>query len=336
VGVGNALAGASAKSPEAADGCVCTNRCSGVQRCRKGATVVPTPAFRDFQSLCSRAGLPRGANAPRSCVAARTFAGEKNDFCDARTHVRRSGGREPAVGVGNALATPIPLTSGDTRHVQRQERRTSARRGCGKDVHADKSAIVRQTAEGTCADGRCIRVQGEHGGLTPPALGERTHIVGDARLRFATAFCFKRGAYAPALVLRCERLPAKNDFCDARTHVHKRAAGVSPPWVAETHLQHRYRSRPGTLVTCGDKSGGRQPAVGGGSLPEQTFPTVVIALKAHGPSDAELARALRLADPPVVPRIQDGLVLLDLRSVFPEQDSLLVQAVSRACTNATA
>jgi L-seryl-tRNA(Ser) seleniumtransferase len=77
-------------------------------------------------------------------------------------------------------------------------------------------------------------------------------------------------------------------------------------------------------------------AVGGGSLPEQTFPTVVIALKAHGPSDAELARALRLADPPVVPRIQDGLVLLDLRSVFPEQDSLLVQAVSRACSNATA
>jgi L-seryl-tRNA(Ser) seleniumtransferase len=76
--------------------------------------------------------------------------------------------------------------------------------------------------------------------------------------------------------------------------------------------------------------------VGGGSLPEQTFPTVVIALKAHGPSDAELARALRLADPPVVPRIQDGLVLLDLRSVFPEQDSLLVQAVSRDCTNATA
>jgi L-seryl-tRNA(Ser) seleniumtransferase len=76
--------------------------------------------------------------------------------------------------------------------------------------------------------------------------------------------------------------------------------------------------------------------VGGGSLPEQTFPTVVIALKAHGPSDAELARALRLADPPVVPRIQDGLVLLDLRSVFPEQDSLLVQAVTRACGNSTA
>ena len=58
----------------------------------------------------------------------------KNDFCDAQTHIHKSGGREPAVGVGNALATPIPLTSGDTRHVQRQERRTSARRGCGKLV----------------------------------------------------------------------------------------------------------------------------------------------------------------------------------------------------------
>jgi len=104
------------------------------------------------------------------------------------------------------------------------------------------------------------------------------------------------GLTAPALVLRCERLPAKNDFCDAQTHIHKsggrepavgvgkrtcntdtahvrghssraetRAAGVSPPWVWVTHLQHRYRSRPGTLVTCGDKSGGRQPAVGVGN-----------------------------------------------------------------------
>jgi seryl-tRNA(Sec) selenium transferase len=103
--------------------------------------------------------------------------------------------------------------------------------------------------------------------------------------------------------------------------------------IRESRLQERPAPRRIIVPTM---SGGRQPAVGGGSLPEQTFPTVVIALKAHGPSDAELARTLRLADPPVVPRIQDGLVLLDLRGVFPEQDSLLVQAVSRACTNATA
>jgi len=74
-----------------------------------------------------------------------------------------------------------------------------------------------------------------------------------------------------------------------------------------------------------------QVAVGGGSLPEQTLPTVVIALKARDYTDAELAQRLRTSDPPIVPRIQDGFVLLDLRSVFPDQDTLLLQSTLRAC-----
>jgi hypothetical protein len=40
------------------------------------------------------------------------------------------------------------------------------------------------------------------------------------------------GLAPPALVLQCERLPAKNDFCDAQTQIQPGAAGVSPPWVA--------------------------------------------------------------------------------------------------------
>ncbi|MDW8223760.1 MAG: L-seryl-tRNA(Sec) selenium transferase [Gemmatales bacterium] len=72
-------------------------------------------------------------------------------------------------------------------------------------------------------------------------------------------------------------------------------------------------------------------AVGGGSLPEQTLPTVVIALKSSQVTDAQLAQRLRTAQPPVIPRIQDGFVLLDLRSVFPDQDAALAQAVIQAC-----
>ncbi|GBD35611.1 L-seryl-tRNA(Sec) selenium transferase [bacterium HR36] len=73
-------------------------------------------------------------------------------------------------------------------------------------------------------------------------------------------------------------------------------------------------------------------AVGGGSLPEQTLPTIVIAVKPQACTDAELAQRLRTSEPPLVPRIQDGCVLLDLRSVFPEQDALLVKSVTDACT----
>ena len=38
------------------------------------------------------------------------------------------------------------------------------------------------------------------------------------------------GGLRPPLLLQCECLPAKNDFCDTHTHIRSRAAGVSPPW----------------------------------------------------------------------------------------------------------
>ena len=66
-------------------------------------------------------------------------------------------------------------------------------------------------------------------------------------------------------------------------------------------------------------------AVGGGSLPGQTQPSAAVALPAAH-ADA-LAAALRRADPPVVARIEDDQVLLDLRTVLPEQDAVLTQAV---------
>ncbi|HMP57927.1 MAG TPA: L-seryl-tRNA(Sec) selenium transferase [Gemmatales bacterium] len=70
--------------------------------------------------------------------------------------------------------------------------------------------------------------------------------------------------------------------------------------------------------------------VGGGALPNQELPTWVLALKAAGLPDADLAQRLRLGAPAVVPRVQNGAVLLDLRSVLPEQDEGLLQAVRRA------
>jgi L-seryl-tRNA(Ser) seleniumtransferase len=66
-------------------------------------------------------------------------------------------------------------------------------------------------------------------------------------------------------------------------------------------------------------------AVGGGSLPGQTQPSAAVGFAADS-ADA-LAARLRRADPPVISRIEDGRVLLDLRSVLPEQDAELEQAV---------
>jgi L-seryl-tRNA(Ser) seleniumtransferase len=66
-------------------------------------------------------------------------------------------------------------------------------------------------------------------------------------------------------------------------------------------------------------------AVGGGSLPGQTQPSWAVAFDTPAPD--RLAAALRHADPPVIGRIEDDRLLLDLRAILPEQDPVLERAV---------
>jgi len=71
--------------------------------------------------------------------------------------------------------------------------------------------------------------------------------------------------------------------------------------------------------------------IGGGSLPEEGLPTRVIAIPAHaGRSVTELAQRLRLSQPPVIGRIEHDQLLLDPRTVAPEDDSTLVETVVAA------
>jgi len=71
-----------------------------------------------------------------------------------------------------------------------------------------------------------------------------------------------------------------------------------------------------------------QSAVGGGSLPGETLPTKLIAITSESPDD--LARRLRLGEPAVIARIQADTVVLDPRTVLPEQDEALLSAVQNA------
>jgi L-seryl-tRNA(Ser) seleniumtransferase len=68
--------------------------------------------------------------------------------------------------------------------------------------------------------------------------------------------------------------------------------------------------------------------IGGGSLPGQGLPSRAIAI-ATGDADGLLAR-LRAGAPAVVGRIEDGRVLLDLRTVDPDEDEALAAAVAAA------
>ena len=71
-----------------------------------------------------------------------------------------------------------------------------------------------------------------------------------------------------------------------------------------------------------------ESTVGGGSLPGETLPTALLAFEAARPH--HLMGQLRQADPPVIARIADGRVLLDPRTVLPEQDGNLLSALAKA------
>lgn len=66
-------------------------------------------------------------------------------------------------------------------------------------------------------------------------------------------------------------------------------------------------------------------AIGGGSAPGVTVPTLLVRLARNDWSADRLEAWLRTLDPPVVARIQDDAVMLDLRTVDPSDDARLAQ-----------
>jgi L-seryl-tRNA(Ser) seleniumtransferase len=68
--------------------------------------------------------------------------------------------------------------------------------------------------------------------------------------------------------------------------------------------------------------------IGGGSTPEQSLETWLVAIDCE--HVAAFERRLRTGDPAVVARIEDGRLLLDLRTVFPEEEPALIGALRKA------
>jgi L-seryl-tRNA(Ser) seleniumtransferase len=64
--------------------------------------------------------------------------------------------------------------------------------------------------------------------------------------------------------------------------------------------------------------------IGGGSAPGSELPTRLLALTHGTMSPAEIEERLRRSDPPVIARIEENRVLLDLRTVPPDQDGQLL------------
>jgi L-seryl-tRNA(Ser) seleniumtransferase len=69
--------------------------------------------------------------------------------------------------------------------------------------------------------------------------------------------------------------------------------------------------------------------LGGGAAPSSVLPTRLLALTCDGLSADELVGRLRGAEVPIIARVDEGRVLLDLRTVFPQQDAAIAAALRR-------
>ena len=70
------------------------------------------------------------------------------------------------------------------------------------------------------------------------------------------------------------------------------------------------------LVVAGEST------VGGGSLPGESMPTVLLSLEVN--SIERFLRALRRNSPPIIARTENDKILLDPRTVLPEQEGALL------------
>jgi len=111
-------------------------------------------------------------------------------------------------------------------------------------------------------------------------------------------------------------------------YVKDEAVSKIPIWRMISLSQDELSARAKKLVEALGPAGagcelrpGRS-MIGGGSLPEESLPTTLVALP--GTDSTALAQSLRTGQPAIVARIQDERVVLDLRTVLPSQEEALV------------
>src|SRR5215212_2240629 len=78
-----------------------------------------------------------------------------------------------------------------------------------------------------------------------------------------------------------------------------------------------------------------ESTVGGGAGPTSTVPTTLIAITHAEKSAQQIEHELRNLSPPIISRISEGKVLLDLRTVFPDQLPAVLEALRQISVSST-
>ena len=155
-------------------------------------------------------------------------------------------------------------------------------------------------------------------------------IVGKKRLVAA----LKRDPLFRAL--RCDKLCFAALQTTIDLHLNQAAAeipAIAMLQVTEGELRDRATAISGHLgdLPLQIAIGRGTARVGGGTLPKSTKSSVTIEMVPKNCSPVEFAARLRSATPPVIGYIANDRFKLDLRTIFPHQDNLAVDAIRGAC-----
>jgi L-seryl-tRNA(Ser) seleniumtransferase len=140
--------------------------------------------------------------------------------------------------------------------------------------------------------------------------------------------------------LRCDKLVFAALQATIDLHLDHATDGIPASnllGLSEDELRTRATAIAGRLedlplnlaIGCG------KAKVGGGTLPRSTLSSVTIDIVPRNCSPAAFAARLRASDPRVIGYIANERFKLDLRTIFPHQDDLVVGAIRGACARQT-
>jgi L-seryl-tRNA(Ser) seleniumtransferase len=136
--------------------------------------------------------------------------------------------------------------------------------------------------------------------------------------------------------LRCDKICLAALQTTANLHLNRQTAEI-PTLVLLQTSEHELHTR--AAAACSRLQGlpleihiGRGKAkAGGGSLPESNLSSITIDIVPRNASVDDFAATLRASNPPVIGYIADSRFKLDLRTIFPHQDDLVIEAIRTAC-----
>ena len=184
-------------------------------------------------------------------------------------------------------------------------------------------ASVRAGADVVCFSGDKL-IGGPQSGLI---VGRAEWIQKIRKNALARAFrCGKLSLSALEATLKLFLAPDKL----AQNHPIYRMLAMAPADLASrgARLLQSLRSSLPASVSLAIDDGEAQ--VGSGAVPVETLPSKVLTVRSSAVAPEELARRLRHSTPAVFARVHKDAVMLDLRTIQPDQETLVAQALRSA------